>query len=148
MAVAIDYGAPWDDLADVYVVDGGSALPMDVSATSTLTAQLLTQGLLTAADAVRVLQGLGVGVPEDADAGDYAARAQAELAARTGGTLDSAREVLAKLEALQAMAYHEGAEGMQVEAEEEQAEAAGLPEADAGPDEVTGEVEALPDASA
>jgi hypothetical protein len=56
--------------------------------------------------------------------------------------------VLAKLEALQAMAYHEGAEGMQVEAEEEQAEAAGLPEADAGPDEVTGEVEALPDASA
>ena len=83
MAVAIDYGAPWDDLADVYVVDGGSALPMDVSATSTLTAQLLTQGLLTAADAVRVLQGLGVGVPEDADAGDYAARAQAELAART-----------------------------------------------------------------
>jgi len=144
MAVAIDYGAQWDDLADVYVVDGGSALPMDVTATSELTVSLLTQGLLTASDAVRVLQGLGVGVPEDADSADYAARAQAEMAARTGGTLDSAREVLAKLEALQAMAYHEQAEAPMVEAEEEQAEAAGLPEADADAGEMEDEGEACP----
>ena len=100
MAVAIDDAVPWDDLADVYVVDGGAALPMDVTAVAELTTTLLDKGLLLGVDAVRVLQGLGVGVPEDADAATYAERAQAELAARTGAELSAAEGLMAKLEAL------------------------------------------------
>ena len=155
-AVAIDAGARWSDAADYYQVDGGEALPMDVSASSALYTGLAAGGWLTGADTVRRLQGLQL-IGPDEDPAEYYARAQADLQARSGAGLSDARDLLEQLRALEsgdtvamdaAEAAHEAAEAPEVEAAEEEAEAAGMPEADAGEmgeDEATGEVDAMGD---
>jgi hypothetical protein len=68
-AVAIDLGIPWSEDLDVFEVDGGEALPMDVEAMATLYIALVNEGLLAPEDAVSRMQGLGL-VP-DGDALEY-----------------------------------------------------------------------------
>ena len=158
-AVAIDAGARWSEAADYYQVDGGEALPMDVSASSALYTGLAAGGWLTGADTVRRLQGLQL-IGPDEDPAEYYARAQADLQARSGAGLSDARDLLEQLRALEsgdtvamdaAEAAHEAGESAEVEAAEEEAEAAGMPEADAGEaghDDVTGEMDAMGDDTA
>jgi hypothetical protein len=141
--VAIDAGLRWSEAADVYMVDGGDALPMDAAASATLYVSLADGGWLTGSDTIRRLQGLQLIGPDD-DPADYYARAQADKAARDGRGLGDARELLEQLRALEsgdpmmmqaAEAAHEAAEAPEVETAEEEAEAM---------DEPTAEVEAMP----
>ena len=142
--VAIDAGLRWSEAADVYMVDGGDALPMDAAASATLYVSLADGGWLTGSDTIRRLQGLQLIGPDD-DPADYYARAQADKAARDGRGLGDARELLDQLRALEsgdpmmmqaAEAAHEAGEEM----EEPTAEVDAMP----AEDEPTGEVEAMP----
>jgi hypothetical protein len=99
--VAIDRSQRWAPTLDVYQVDGGDALPMDVAASASLYVSLGEQGWLTGPDVVRRLQGLQL-VSSDEDPAGYYARAQGDKAARDGGTLAAAAEIVDKLTALEA----------------------------------------------
>jgi hypothetical protein len=142
--VAIDAGLRWSEAADVYMVDGGDALPMDAAASATLYVQLADGGWLTGSDTIRRLQGLQLIGPDD-DPADYYARAQADKAARDGRGLGDARDLLEQLRAL------ESGDPMVMQAAELEHEAGGemdepTAEVDAmdAEDEPTGEVEAMP----
>lgn len=99
--VAIDRSQRWTPTLDVYQVDGGDALPMDVAASASLYVSLGEQGWLTGPDVVRRLQGLQL-VSSDEDPAGYYARAQGDKAARDGGTLAAAADIVDKLTALEA----------------------------------------------
>lgn len=62
-AVAADMGVAWSSDMDVFEVDGGEPLPMDVEAMAGLYLTLVNQGLLKAEDAIARMQGLGL-VPD------------------------------------------------------------------------------------
>lgn len=78
IALCLERNQPFDEAADVYEVKGGAALPLDKAAFVALVRDLLADGLVTRVDAVTALQGLGVGIPEEADPIEYAARALAD----------------------------------------------------------------------
>jgi len=89
-AIAVEQGIPWTSDLDVFEVDGGEALPMDVEAMAGLYLTLVNQGLLKPEDAIARLQGLGV-VPEG-DALEYLESIKATEASET------AEELLAGLD--------------------------------------------------
>ena len=83
-ALAIELNRPWTEDLDVFVVDGGEALPLDVEAMAALYMTLVRENLLKPVDAIGNLQALGL-IP----AGDpvlYWAELQAEMEAREART--------------------------------------------------------------
>jgi hypothetical protein len=68
-AVAVELGRPWSEALDVFEVDGGEALPMDVEAIATLYLTLAESGYMSGRDVVLRLMALGL-VPEQ-DPDDY-----------------------------------------------------------------------------
>ena len=97
--VAYDTSTSFGDLSDVYEVDGGEALPMDVAATAKVYADLAAAGYMTKVDVVRRLQGLGL-VDDDIDPDAYvllvdeeAAMREASTLARVGAISDAVRAV-------------------------------------------------------
>ena len=90
-AVAADLGVAWSQDMDVFEVDGGEPLPMDVEAMAGLYLTLVNSGLLKAEDAIARLQGLGL-VPEG-DPLEYLEAIKATEDSETAGA------ILADLEA-------------------------------------------------
>jgi len=92
MAVALDAGQRWTPDADVYAVDGGSALPQDVSAIAGLLTDLVAAGLARPQDVVARLQSERL-LPDDLEPADYLAQAQIAAADREAGQLRTAMQV-------------------------------------------------------
>ena len=92
MAVALDAGQRWAPDADVYAVDGGSALPQDVSAIADLLTGLVAAGLARPQDVVARLQSERL-LPDDLEPADYLAEAQIAAADREAGQLRTAMQV-------------------------------------------------------
>jgi len=59
-ALAIELDRTWSEDLDVFVVDGGEALPLDVEAMAALYMTLVREGLLKPVDAIGNLQALGL----------------------------------------------------------------------------------------
>lgn len=85
MAVAFDTSTPHRSLAGTYEVQGGAALPMDVTSLARLYTDLTATGGMRSVDLVRKLQDLGV-VPDDVEPEVYAAQAAREVAERQAQT--------------------------------------------------------------
>ena len=85
-AVAIDRGVKWTPSLDVFEVDGGEPLPMDVEAMAGLYMTTVNQGLMKPEDAISRLQGLGL-VP-DGDPLEYLESISADEDAGLGGALE------------------------------------------------------------
>jgi hypothetical protein len=100
MAVAMDAGVPWTRAADVYKVDGGSALPQDVGAMADLLRVLVADGLMRPQDAVAKLQTEGV-LPDDLEPAAYLAEAQVAAADRDAGQIRTAMAVAEAARALE-----------------------------------------------
>jgi len=92
MAVALDAGQRWTPEADVYAVDGGSALPQDVSAIADLLTGLVAAGLARPQDVIARLQSERL-LPDDLEPADYLAQAQIAAADREAGQLRTAMQV-------------------------------------------------------
>jgi len=83
-AVAAELNQTWTEEHDIFTVDGGEALPLDVEAMAALYMTLVRENLLKPVDAIGNLQALGL-IP----AGDpvlYWAELQAEMEAREART--------------------------------------------------------------
>jgi hypothetical protein len=98
-AVAADLGVAWSQDMDVFEVDGGEPLPMDVEAMAGLYLTLVNQGLLKPEDAIARMQGLGL-VP-DGDPLEYLEAIKAAEDSETAGA------ILADLEARTAAVVEE-----------------------------------------
>lgn len=97
MAVAMSQGEPWTPAADLYEVDGGSALPMDVGAVAQMLRELVADGLMLPADAVARLQSEGV-VPDDLEPVEYVAQAMLAAQDREAGVIRSAAALAAEVD--------------------------------------------------
>lgn len=99
MAVAMGQGQPWTRAADLFEVDGGSALPMDIGAVSQMLRDLVADGLMLPADAVARLQSDGV-IPDDLEPAEYVALASLASQDREAGIIRSAAALAAEVERL------------------------------------------------
>lgn len=79
-ALAIELRRPWTEDLDVFVVDGGEALPLDVEAMAALYMTMVREGIKKPVEAIADLQALGLIQPGDPTV--YWAELQAEAEAR------------------------------------------------------------------
>lgn len=97
MAVAMDVGIPWSASADVYEVEGGSALPMDTGAVAVMLRDLVDAGLMLPADAVRRLMSDGV-IPDDVEPAAYVLAASLDRRDREAGVIRAAAALAAEVD--------------------------------------------------
>jgi hypothetical protein len=97
-AVAIELGMPWGETMDLFEVDGGSPLQIDVSAVLDNVHEQLARRTITLEDAVARLQSVGL-IRDDVSAEEYAEQlrnsdreAAAEAAALVGRASNAAPE--------------------------------------------------------
>jgi hypothetical protein len=103
MGVAIDTGQAWSEAVDLYDVDGGSALPQDVSAIASLMLDLVAAGMMRPQDAVARLMTEGV-LPDDIEPAAYLAEAQIAATDREAGQIRTAMAVAEAARALEDVA--------------------------------------------
>lgn len=97
MAVAMSQGERWRPEVDLYEVDGGSALPMDVGAVAQMLRELVADGLMLPADAVARLQSEGV-LPDDLEPAEYVALAMLAAQDKEAGIIRSAAALASEVE--------------------------------------------------
>lgn len=110
IALCLERGVAFDETADVYEVQGGAALPLDKAAMVGLMLTMLEAGTITRADVVQALQGMGVGLPPEAEPVEYAERALIDKERADNALADSIRGITEARGAVQRMGVDDGAD--------------------------------------
>lgn len=100
MAVALGAGRAWTEAEDIYVVDGGSVLPMDIGAVIDAMLKLHESGLIQGVDIVARMMAEGM-IPDDMEPAEYLLQAQVQFKARDEGklaTLEQAAELAERIQ--------------------------------------------------